>query len=286
MEVFRLTAEGYIDTISEFEYKQIMNYRETFPLIHDHDYYEVFLIVEGEVNHFINGDTIQLKKGHLVFIRPEDYHKFYYVAGDCQLINLAILSKTIFDLFTYLGSGFNPMQYLKPQMPPTFLLSKHELAGVLSQFEILNTIPVNDKLRLNLELRCILTNLFSRFFVNRQLADSELPDWLNDLVDEMQKPINFKEGTEAIKRLAFKSEEHVCRSFKKYLNTTPTQFVNELKLNYAANQIRFTNKKVVDIAFESGFENQSNFHRQFKQIFKITPSQFRKVNQKDSKYQH
>jgi len=286
MEVFRLTAEGYIDTISEFEYKQIMNYRETFPLIHDHDYYEVFLIVEGEVNHFINGDTIQLKKGHLVFIRPEDYHKFYYVAGDCQLINLAILSKTIFDLFTYLGSGFNPMQYLKPQMPPTFLLSKHELAGVLSQFEILNTIPVNDKLRLNLELRCILTKLFSRFFVNRQLADSELPDWLNDLVDEMQKPINFKEGTEAIKRLAFKSEEHVCRSFKKYLNTTPTQFVNELKLNYAANQIRFTNKKVVDIAFESGFENQSNFHRQFKQIFKITPSQFRKVNQKDSKYQH
>lgn len=286
MKVFRLTAEGYIDTISEFEYKQIMNYRETFPLIHDHDYYEVFLIVEGEVNHFINGDTIQLKKGHLVFIRPEDYHKFYYVAGDCQLINLAILSKTIFDLFTYLGSGFNPMQYLKPQMPPTFLLSKHELAGVLSQFEILNTIPVNDKLRLNLELRCILTKLFSRFFVNRQLADSELPDWLNDLVDEMQKPINFKEGTEAIKRLAFKSEEHVCRSFKKYLNTTPTQFVNELKLNYAANQIRFTNKKVVDIAFESGFENQSNFHRQFKQIFKITPSQFRKVNQKDSKYQH
>jgi AraC family cel operon transcriptional repressor len=286
VEIFRLTAEGYIDTTSEFEFKQIMNYRDTYPLVHDHDYFEVFLIVEGEVNHFINGEIIPLKKGHLVFIRPEDYHKFYYVAGDCALINLAILNKTITDLFAYLGSGFNRQQFLEPAMPPTFLLSKHELTDLLSKFEILNTIPVNDKLRLNLEMRCIITNLFSRFFVNRHEPDTGLPDWLTDLVEELQKPAHFKAGVQVIKKLAFKSEEHICRSFKKYLNTTPTQYVNVLKLNYAANQIRFTNKLVVDIAFESGFENLSNFHRQFKKLYNVTPAEFRKVNQKDNKYQH
>lgn len=286
MRIFQLTADGYIDNDTEFEFKQIMNYRETFPLLHNHDYFEVFLIVEGEVNHFINGEIVPLKKGNLVFIRPEDYHKFYYVAGDCQLINLAILQKTIDELFVYLGSGFNREQFLQPATPPTFLLSKHELTEVLSKFEILNTIPVNDKLRLNLEMRCILTNLFSRFFVNRHEPNTDLPDWLTDVVEEMQKPVHFIAGIQTIKKLAFKSEEHICRSFKKYLNTTPTQFVNVLKLNYAANQIRFTNKKMAEIAFESGFENLSNFHRQFKELYNVTPAEFRKVNQKDSRYQH
>jgi AraC family transcriptional regulator, dual regulator of chb operon len=102
----------------------------------------------------------------------------------------------------------------------------------------------------------------------------------------MQKPLNFFAGTDAIKRLACKSEEHICRSFKKYLKVTPTQFVNDLKINYAANQIRFTNKKIVDIAFDTGFENQSHFHRQFKLMYNMTPSEFRKANKKNSMYNH
>jgi AraC family cel operon transcriptional repressor len=242
--------------------------------------------VEGAIKHFVNNEFAVLNRGHLVFIRPSDVHNFYYMEGDCQFINLAILEKVINDLLTYLGTGFNKDQYLSPKMPPTFQLAKHELAEVLAQFEILNTIPVNDKHRLNLELRCILTKLFARFFVNRLHEESNIPEWLSELVDEMQKPSNFKEGINAIKRVACKSEEHICRSFKKYLKTTPTQFVNELKLNYAANQIRFSNKKIVDIAFDAGFENQSNFHRQFKLIYNTTPSEFRKENLKDSKYDH
>ena len=286
MRVFKLVSEGYIDAESEFEFKHIMNYRETFPLIHNHDYYEIFLIAEGSIKHFINNEVFILNRGHLVFIRPDDFHNFYYMAGDCQFFNLAILKNTIADLLTYLGKGFNKDLFLQPLMPPTFQLTKHELADVLAQFEILNTIPVNDKNRLNLELRCILTKLFTRFFANRIQEESDIPDWLSEVTDEMQKPANFKEGIEAIKRLACKSEEHICRSFKKHLNTTPTQFVNELKLNYAANQIRFSNKKIIDIAFDAGFENLSNFHRQFKETYKITPSEFRKSNQRDRIYDH
>ncbi len=286
MRIFTLQAEGYIDPISEFEYKHITNYRETFPLVHDHGFYEFFLILEGSIKHHINSRKIYLQKGHMVFIRPNDFHSFSYLEGDCHFINLAILEKTIVELFSYLGKGFDSVQLLKSEMPPTLLLTGKELNEVSARFENLHILPVNDKLRLNIELRTILINLFSRFFMYREQEDDGLPDWLNKVVAEMKQPENFKEGIKAIKAIACKSDEHISRCFKKYLQQTPTQFVNELKLNYAANQIRFSNKKIVDIAFDSGFENQSNFHRQFKQMFNYTPVEFRKSNQKDSMYDH
>ena len=286
MRVFTLQAEGYIDPVSEFEYKHITNYRETFPLVHDHDFYEFFLILEGSIKHHVNNRSIHLQRGHMVFIRPADFHSFHYQKGDCHFINLAILERTIVELFTFLGKGFDSAQLLESDMPPTLLLTGKELNEVSSQFENLHLLPVNDRLRLNIELRCILISLFSRFFMNREQEDDGLPDWLNKVVNEMKKPENFKEGLKAIKEIACKSDEHISRCFKKHLKQTPTQFVNELKLNYAANQIRFSNKKIIDVAFDSGFENQSNFHRQFKQMFNFTPSEFRKSNQKDSVYDH
>lgn len=287
MRKFTLQAEGYIDPVLEFEYKHIMNYRESFPLLHDHDYYEFFLIVEGSLKHHINGQTVVLEKGHMVFIRPKDVHSFLWNNEEVHFINLAIVEKTIDELFSYFGQGFDKDEVVQPQMPPTFLLNKHELNDVLLQFEQLSTLPVNDRLRLNIELRCILINVFSRFFLrSREQSESNLPDWLRNVVEEMKKPVNFKEGIKALKDIACKSDEHISRSFKKYLNQTPTQFVNELKLNYAANQIRFSNRKIIDIAFEAGYENQSNFHRQFKSTYDLTPSEFRKANKKDSVYDH
>jgi AraC family cel operon transcriptional repressor len=242
--------------------------------------------MKGSISHFINNNLIALETGHMVFIRPRDIHNFYYREGDCQFINLAMLSRVVDQLFAFFGEGFDKSRLLEPKMPPMFLLSNYELSHISAQFEWLNTIPVNDKLRLNIELRCILTNLITRYFINRLEIDNKFPDWLNHVIDEMQKPVNFRDGIEAIKRIACKSEEHICRSFKKHLNTTPTRFVNELKLNYTANQLRFSNKKIFDIAFDAGFENQSNFHRQFKSIYKTTPAEFRKTNLRDMVYNH
>lgn len=278
MRVFQLKSDGYIDPVSEFEYKHIMQYREAFPLVHNHDYFELFLIVEGTMQHFVNDMTIELQKGHLVFIRPKDVHSFFFEENGCQFLNLAILEKTIKEMFHYLGSGYDQNKLLVPELPPTLLLTKKELEEAVALFDNLNLLPVNDKSRLNIELRCILISVFSRFFVIRSRHEEDFPDWMLKVITKMKQAENFREGNKAIREIACKSDEHISRCFRKYLNQTPTQFINELKLNYAANQVRFSHKKINHIAFEAGFENLSNFHRQFKRMFNITPAEFRKAN--------
>lgn len=66
-----------------------------------------------------------------------------------------------------------------------------------------------------------------------------------------------------------------CRFFKKTTNKTFVQFLNEYRIAHACNLLGEQSHSVLDIAFECGFSNQSNFNRAFRKITGKSPSQFR-----------
>jgi len=92
----------------------------------------------------------------------------------------------------------------------------------------------------------------------------------------MMKRENFVEGMDAMMRLAGKSEEHVSRSCRKYLHKSPTEFINELRLEHAARAVAFTGEKIVDISDDVGFESLSHFYHLFKKAYRVSPMAFRK----------
>jgi len=71
--------------------------------------------------------------------------------------------------------------------------------------------------------------------------------------------------------------------FKKRTQNSFTDFINEMRLNHAAQLILTQQKNIAEICFESGFNNLSNFNRMFKKWSGITPLQFRKKNKKSIK---
>ena len=83
-----------------------------------------------------------------------------------------------------------------------------------------------------------------------------------------------------MKELANKSHEHLSRSFKKYLKKTPTSFICELRLNYAANLLSTTDNPIIQIAYETGFDNLGYFFNKFKEYYNTTPSKFRANNKR------
>ena len=69
-----------------------------------------------------------------------------------------------------------------------------------------------------------------------------------------------------------------CRYFKKITNKTYFQFLNEIRIGNACKMlIEEENKSITDVAFLSGFNNMSNFNRQFKIIMGQSPSAFLKL---------
>jgi len=78
-----------------------------------------------------------------------------------------------------------------------------------------------------------------------------------------------------------KTREHLTRKLKAYYNITPTEFVNELKLEYCANLLLTSNLPVVDVCYSCGFENLSWFYKIFRKKYGITPSKYRKNHEKN-----
>lgn len=72
------------------------------------------------------------------------------------------------------------------------------------------------------------------------------------------------------------SEGHFCRVFKQYTLKTPVQFINGVRLTHAADQLANTNKRVLDIAMDCGFNSVSYFIEVFRESFNVTPSKYRK----------
>jgi AraC-like DNA-binding protein len=69
-----------------------------------------------------------------------------------------------------------------------------------------------------------------------------------------------------------------CRYFKTVTNKTYIQFLNEIRIGYACKiLIEEENKNITDVAFLSGFNNMSNFNRQFKLVQGMSPSAYIKL---------
>lgn len=67
-----------------------------------------------------------------------------------------------------------------------------------------------------------------------------------------------------------------CRYFHGKAGKNFAEFVNDLRIKEACNLLRNGNKTIVFICFETGFNNVSNFNRQFKAKIGKSPSAYRK----------
>jgi two-component system cell cycle response regulator len=71
------------------------------------------------------------------------------------------------------------------------------------------------------------------------------------------------------------SRSSLYRKVKALCNLSPVQFIYMARLNEAARLLAEGDLRIYDIALMTGFSTQSNFTRNFKKRFKVSPSQFR-----------
>lgn len=281
MKSVKLRTRDLIDPESEIHYA----YHKSLATIttpHNHDFFEIFLITKGEAVHKINEKEEIIEEGDLVFIRPDDTHH-YEKSGDknCELINLAFPSSTILKLFEYFGEGFHSDQLLKAANPPKFKLSKIEKEILVSRFEKLNTLKRTNKKKIKTELRILLADIFSRYFIyDKDYVNEIIPGWLVKLKSEMEIKENFTAGISKMYELCKRTPEHLSRSFKKYFNESPTDYITNLRLNFAANLLSNSDEDIANIAMDCGFENLSHFYHLFKKRFDASPKEFRLKHQK------
>jgi AraC-like DNA-binding protein len=95
---------------------------------------------------------------------------------------------------------------------------------------------------------------------------------LNYLHEHFERRITVDE----VARLLNISRATCNRLFQKSLGNSFKSFLIRMRISHACKLFVETEKSVMDIAFECGFSNLSNFNRQFKQLKGQTPGEFRR----------
>ena len=253
---------------------------------HNHDYYEIFLADQGSAEHRVNGRSQSIAAGFLCFIRPHDTHYYEAMSDNFRIINIIIPEALVSTLFDFLGGSFEKERFLLPVLPPSVVLDFTELTGLIRELEQLILYKKIMKTSSDVAYRISVFNIMTGYFsINRLDKNSgQIPQWLRWLSLEMLKHENFRKGLPALYKLSGKSPEHLARSCKKHLNKTPSQLVNDIRLEHSAKLLTTTGIPIIEISGECGFESLSYYYRRFKEHYHLSPREFRKKGREDQVY--
>jgi len=245
---------------------------------HTHDFYEFFILRQGELIHYHNHDTYPLKPGEICFIHPTDQHYFQAIQeGIPAIITNVAFTMAEYELAkNYLQCpGFDSLPVLERKIMPDNNSLSALLAGFEKIFKQAGSASTTDQQFL---FRALLVQALVILNKRPSQAGNPLPHWLSTACHQMEKMQNFQKGIPRFIELSGKSQEHLTRSLNKYLNTTPSEFINNIRLLEAAKQLRNTAKPINEIVFETGFENPSYFNRLFKAKYGQSPGKYRLLN--------
>jgi AraC-like DNA-binding protein len=108
-------------------------------------------------------------------------------------------------------------------------------------------------------------------FISSPTENKRLKTIFNYIRDHFMEPI----ALEDISAQIFMTPQSFCRFFKKSTTKTFTTFLNEYRINHATKLLSETDVDVKTVCYESGFNNLSNFFRNFRKITQLTPKAYR-----------
>tara|TARA_B100000900_G_scaffold413156_1_gene436490 strand:- start:8458 stop:9324 length:867 start_codon:yes stop_codon:yes gene_type:complete len=138
-----------------------------------------------------------------------------------------------------------------------------QLDGLLTFIKILYDLSIyKEKQILNAE---------GYAFISSPMENKRLKIIFNYIRDNFMDQIPLDD----IAATVYMTPQSFCRFFKISTNKTFTNFLNEYRINHATKLLSETDQDIKSICFKSGFNNLSNFFRNFKRITNQTPNSYR-----------
>lgn len=254
---------------------------EEIQTFHLHEFAEILLLVKGHLLHEVNGSHHILPPGSLVFVRPYDLHRLLPVNSERVVFSsLTLASSVIRELMDYLCAPSIPHRFNTAPEAPCFHLSPEEARSLMLQMERISNEQAVTPETSTLMSRVLAAQLFANYLLKPEPPAQEAPpppNWLTRLHEEAEHWDDLKDAPRRLHALAKCHPCHLCKSFKRYYDETPTAFLNRLRLRRAVRLLAEPGAKIAGVAAELGFDSLSHFHRLFKRQYCLTPAQYRRT---------
>lgn len=271
-------------------------WRNASPYMHNPWHYhpecELTLIEEGTGILFVGDCVTHYRKNDLVLIGPNLPHEFR--SNHHHLPDYTTQSSAIHFKWDFPGEEF----YKIPEAKIIYeTLLKSERGIKVTDHLTLSTIRTNFE---DIFKKKGISRINILFSILQSIADSSNQEYLSSqaFLDSIHENTdnkmywvykfimeNFRERVcqEQLAKELNMTTSSFSRFFKKRAHKSFVNYVNEIRVGYACKLLLFDDQNISGAAYESGFENISNFNKQFQKIKGCTPSAYLKTFTKDGK---
>jgi AraC-like DNA-binding protein len=244
---------------------------------HKHEEYELILITRGQGTLMMGDYLGQYKTGDVYFIASNLPH--WFRKQNANMIGSAIVVHFKKDIF---GETFLSLPELKNinkvlKKNEGIQLKKALKENIATHLKRLSNIPGYYRIQ-QLLLFLQLIGSSSSYTVHTksfETNDESVDQTISLIFDFSFKHYHDKITLEQVAELSNMSIPTFCRFFKKGVKKTYFEFLQELRINHASKLLTDTNKPVLEICYESGFNSWGHFSKKFREIKKTSPSMYR-----------
>ena len=125
------------------------------------------------------------------------------------------------------------------------------------------------------ESRGIVYQLMARFLKDAQPKTEINDDRIQKVLSYIRKNIYKTIDIDSLAAISCLSKDHFIRLFKKEINNTPLQYINQKKIEKAQLILITDSMPVKNISYLLAYEDHCYFNRLFKKLTGVTPQQYR-----------
>ncbi len=245
---------------------------------HDHTFVECFFICEGSIIHHIDDTQTTLSVGDGVIILPNFSHSFQRFQPCIHRDNMISM-----ELFEECCSFFDPEIY--ERLLENKYIQFHIDMERIQFFDksVITYIHCNDVFQKKKYEKLLVTLLLSFITLPEFYKSSSLNDFQSKCITVISEVFHKPNAIElAHQQLQF-NKSYLSKKFKDVFGVTMTDYINEMRVNYASYLLSVTEYTLPHICELIGLESLPYFNKLFKAYYHITPAKYRKDVRKEQK---
>lgn len=237
-------------------------YRDEIWEPHFHKNFELVYVLGGVLNCTVNGKSAEVTCGQYALCLPYEIHSYKPQSNTVYWVG--VFSEDFIHAFA---------KQVKHKEGSTFVF---ECDSTVTEFFESNIIE--NKNPSSLMIKSCLYAVCDSYLSKIPLLDKKQnrDENLEIIIDYISQNFTSDIKLSDLSNLLGYDYHYISRYFNSVFNMTFTEFVNLYRLEHAVRILEETNKKIVNIAYESGFQSVRSFNSAFKQYYNVSPSDYRK----------
>ena len=264
---------------NNFEFYHYLDVTSPKVEFHQHPFYELFLLLDGDVSYTIEGKTYQLRPGDILLTNSLDIHRPEIRPGRPYERVVLWLDNSFFDPLRSYGEDLAGCfadaarkDYRRVRPGQAASIRIRSLCERISQLQNSHALG-----NLALEYACILELLVEvcRCYFDPSGQDSEEvteSGLVNDVLRYINRNIGGNLSLDGIAEQFYLSKYYLSHQFRRYTGMSIYQYIIKKRVTVSRDLIR-GGASVTEACMECGFNDYSNYLKAFKREFGSNPSE-------------